>query len=98
MAKRKYPTIPSHIKVSSKKSYEVLHIDDFADGETLGECRFEPNQIVLKKGQTDKSEFSTLLHEIIHMISNETEVPLTENQVLKLEKFILRLLINNSWI
>jgi len=98
MKKRKYPVTPSYIKVSAKKRYEVLHIEDFADGETLGECRFGPPQIVLKKGQTARSEFSTFLHEMIHMISAETEVPLTEKQVLKLESFILKLLINNNWI
>lgn len=98
MPKRKYPATPSHIKINAKKSYEVLHIEDFADGETLGECRWEPPQIVLKKGQTEKNEFSVLIHEMLHMISNETDVPLTEKQVLKLEKFVLRLLVNNNWI
>lgn len=98
MARRKYPEIPSSIKINAKKIYEVLHIDEFAHGDYLGECRFEPAQIVIKKGQSPKEEFSTFLHEVIHMISEEAKVPLTEKQVLRLEKFVLKLLIVNNWI
>lgn len=95
---KKYPPIPPHIKVSTKKSYEVLHIEDFKDGLTYGECRFDPPQIVLKKGLAPKEEFSTFIHELLHMASFEADAGLTETQVLKLEKVILKMLVANKWI
>ena len=33
MARRKYPTIPSHIRITSKRDYEVTYIENFKDAE-----------------------------------------------------------------
>lgn len=73
--------------VSFKKmEYEVLYVDDFKDGKTLGETRFGPNQIVLKRSQNDKELVHTYVHEVLHAISEEYKVGLSEKQVLRLEK------------
>lgn len=98
MSKKVYPSIPPHIKLTSKRTYEVLHTEEFKGGKTLGECRFEPPQIVLKTGQSSKEEFSTTLHEILHAVAHEQDINLTEPQVLALERGLMKVLILNKWI
>lgn len=76
-------------KVQFKKAvYEILYTDNFLDGKTLGETRFNPHQIVLKTNESDKETFHTYIHECLHAASNEYEIGLTEGQVRKLEKSI----------
>lgn len=77
--------IPPHVKIRSK-TYEVLWIENFKDGKTLGETRFAERQIVLLKNMKPKMAVSTFFHEILHAISFECEAELTENQVLAVEK------------
>lgn len=98
MAGKKYPPVPPRIRATSKKDYEVVFIDEFADGKTLGECRWEPPQIVLKTGQSPKETFSTFVHEVIHMFAHEAGITLTETQVLKAEAYFLKLARLNKWI
>lgn len=78
--------IPHRIKLSSRDEYEIVWIDEFLDGKTLGETRFEERQIVIKNGQTPKESYSTFIHEWFHAISHAYEINLTESQVQKLEK------------
>ena len=96
--KQNYPIIPAHTKVTSKRTYETLYTDDFKDGKTMGEARFDPPQIVIQKGHNEKETFSTYIHELIHSIAFENDINLTEDHVLKLEKGILRVLVLNKWI
>lgn len=98
MAKRKYPAIPSHVKTKSKRDYEVTFIDQFKDLKQLGECRQDPPQIVIKTGQSSKEEYSTFIHEVLHALSFDYDINLTESQVLKLEKALLNLLKLNKLI
>lgn len=77
--------IPSSVVVN-KKRYEVLWVDSFADPEVLGEKRVDPNQIVLKTGESDKETVLTFGHELLHAVADEYEAKLTETQVRKLEK------------
>ena len=98
MAKKKWPTIPSHVRTTSKRDYEVTYIDQFKDVDQLGECRQDPPQIVIKSGQTSKEELSTGIHEILHALSFDYDINLTETQVLKLEKALLNLLRLNKLI
>lgn len=77
--------IPHRIKVGPTE-YEVLYVDDFKDGATLGETRFDPPQIVLKDDQTAKETVLTMFHEMLHAISNEYSAKLTETQVRALEQ------------
>lgn len=77
--------IPNIINVGNKVDYEIVSIDEFKDGETRGEARFETKQIVLLNSMKPKEKVSTLLHELYHIYSEETGIDLTEKQVLGLE-------------
>jgi hypothetical protein len=90
MAKRPAP-IPSRVRINRKRTYEIVHIDSFKDEEQLGEARHEPPQIVIKRGQSSSEELSTIIHEIFHSFDFEEDIKLTESQVLKLEKSMVRL-------
>lgn len=98
MPRRKYPAIPSHVRVTSKRDYEVTYIDEFKDVEQQGECRMDPPQIVIKAGDPIGEKFSTFIHETIHALDFEDKISLTETQVLKLERGIFRMLKLNGWI
>lgn len=77
--------IPNYISFNKSK-YELLYTDDFKDGKTLGETRWDPKQIVLMNGRPDKETVHTVFHECIHAISYEYGVNMTETQVLAFEK------------
>jgi len=66
--------------------YEILYTEDFKDGKTLGETRFDPRQILLKANESDRETFHTYIHELLHAVSEEYKIGLTEGQVRKLEK------------
>lgn len=90
MAKKR-ANLPTHLRVTRKRTYETLHVETFVNPEILGETRFEPAQIVLKKGQSASEEVSTYLHEAYHAMCHEENIKLTETQVLKLEKATVRM-------
>lgn len=87
--------IPHRVQIG-KRVFEILWVDDFADGKTLGETRFDPPQIVIKTGESDKLTVKIYAHELVHAISDEEEVGLTETQVLKLEHAMIYLLKPNN--
>jgi len=90
--------IPARIKIG-KNTYEILWIQEFKDKEQVGESRFsEEKQILIKIGQSNKESVHTYFHEVLHAISEEYSVNLTENQVLNLEKALKDLIKdNNLW-
>ena len=88
--------IPSKVQIAKSSSYEVVWIDSFDNDTVLGETRFDKRQIVIKKGLSPKITVVTYLHEVIHAISAEHNVELTENQVLALENSFYYLLKNDN--
>lgn len=90
--------IPPQIKIG-KSIFEILWIDQFKDKEQVGESRFsEEKQIIIKIGQSNKETVHTYFHEVLHAISEEYNVNLTEKQVLNLEKALKDLIKdNNLW-
>lgn len=89
--------IPQTVQVSRKAKYEVLWTDKIKDDEdVLGETRFNPNQIVIKTGQTYRESVGTYLHEYLHAVSEEYDVGLTEKQVRALEKAVYYALKNGN--
>lgn len=57
--------IPRKIKIGGrtiKVKYEVM--------KSLGEARFEKNEIVLKKGMTREAQEATFIHEILHHMNS----------------------------
>lgn len=90
--------IPNRVRITSKVEYEVLFVEEFKDGQTLGECRSDVKQIVINKNQSDTEARKTFIHETIHAIDSEEDIKLTEKQVRKLEDGIYRVLRLNKWI
>jgi len=80
--------IPHRVQVSRKSYYEICYVDTFVDESVLGETRFDVKQIVLKDNQPHKEKVHTYLHELLHAISEEYEIGLTETQVRLLEKAV----------
>jgi hypothetical protein len=79
--------IPSSIKVG-KNDYFVLWVTDFPKDHTqLGQSSFgEEKQIIININQPTKEAVLTFFHEVLHCISYEYKVNLTEKQVLAMEK------------
>jgi hypothetical protein len=98
MAKKKYPPIkPGY--VVNKRHYTVTFTDEIAGRpDVLGECHHEPPIILLKSKQSEKEVFSTLIHELVHVFDFEYDINLTETQVQKLEKAVIRFLNKNQLI
>jgi uncharacterized protein YpuA (DUF1002 family) len=71
-------------------------VDSFVDESVLGETRFDPKQIVIKDGQAPKDKVHTYIHELLHAISEEYEVNLTENQVRALERALYYVLKSDN--
>lgn len=90
--------IPNIIRITTKLAYEVLYIDDFKDGSTDGECRYNESQIVIKRNLPITKRAKTFIHEVIHAIDDKYKVGLSEAQVLKLEEGIYRVLRLNKWL
>jgi hypothetical protein len=78
--------IPHRVQVTRKSFYEICYVDSFVDENVLGETRFDRKQIVIKDDQHPKEKVHTYIHELLHAISAEYEVNLTETQVRALEK------------
>lgn len=88
--------IPPRVQINRNSFYEVCWIEDFPDGNTLGETRYDPKQIVIKKGLSPKLTVQTYLHEIGHAVSEEFKANLTETQVLAIEAFFYYMLKNDN--
>lgn len=90
-------TIPTKFRITRKVTYEILYSDEILNGENnRGEIRSETKQIVLWKGQSPTDLYKTFLHECIHAVSDENGIKLTENQVMKLEEAVFRVLKLNK--
>jgi len=94
--KKLLKSIPHRVQISRKGFYEILYVDSFLDESTVGETRLDKKQIVLKDKQTPKESVHTYIHELLHAISDEYEVNLTENQVIALERAIYYVLKSNN--
>lgn len=77
--------IPTKVQISAKKDYEVLLIKDFHGEDTYGETRYDQQQIVLKSDLGPKIITEVYFHEILHALSNEHDIGLSEEQVLNFE-------------
>jgi hypothetical protein len=74
-----------------------VYIDSFPDyPQQLGEMRPDIQQIVIKNGQSATETAKSILHEVIHAISDENDIGLTEKQVEDLEDAVWRFLKLNK--
>lgn len=88
--------IPSKVQIAKNRTYEIVWIDSFSDQSVLGETRFDKDQIVIKTNLSPKTTIITYLHEVLHAVSAEHDVVLTENQVLALENSFYYILKNDN--
>lgn len=98
MKRVKKPNIPSSVRITPEIAYEIVYVDEFKDGNTLGEMRPQTRQIAILNGQSNTELTKTFIHEVLHAISDENEINLTEKQVLKLENALYRVLRLNEII
>lgn len=93
-----------HTKKAKRKgkiTYEVLYVDEFPkDHKQIGESRIWPHgkQILLKKDLGKVEMLKTFIHEMIHIVTLENDVNLTEKQVLALEEALWWTLRFNKWL
>lgn len=90
--------IPSQIKIKNKVVYDIAHIDSFKDKNQLGECRFNERLILIKRGQSERQEYKTFLHELLHAICHERGIDISHKAIYGLEGAIDYLLRANKWI
>ena len=89
--------IPSRIKIKNKVVYELVWVDEFADPDTLGECRFDFKQIVLKRNQSERETLKTLFHELLHCLEFERNIKIPHKTIYQLEDAIYYLIFHNDW-
>lgn len=70
--------IPKAVNILGKK-YKVI-MEEPKDGD-YGECNYRHTTIKVSPKQSADSQADTLLHEILHAISEELQYPLQEKQV-----------------
>lgn len=78
--------LPGYIKIKSKVEYRILESSEGTSevGEDRGEQYDSMREIVVIKNSTQRM-YAALLHELIHAMSDEWEIGLTENQTQLLE-------------
>ena len=92
-------TIPHSVKVKKGLVYEVVWSDLIGENsDTLAECRRDLKQIIIKNGQSERANWECFIHEVLHLIEFEFKIPLSHPLVYKLEKAIIKILINNGWL
>jgi hypothetical protein len=88
--------IPHRVQVTKDTWYEIVWVDDFKDGKTLGETRHDSKQIVILNGQSPKVTVTVYMHELTHAFSDENGSNMTEAQVLDFEKSFYYILKENN--
>jgi len=84
--------IPPSVHTGKKDRFEVVYVDSFLNSDHVGETRFDPKQIALKTGQTERELVLTYLHEVFHAVDHTHQIGLTETQVRKLERALIPIL------
>jgi hypothetical protein len=84
-------TVPPRVRITAKITYEVVWTDAFKFERQLGECDPNTKQIKIKTGMNARKQYFVYLHEVLHAISFEADLELTEKQVEGLENSLNRL-------
>jgi hypothetical protein len=78
--------IPTHVRVTSRVTYQVLWTEGFKDKLQLAECDTTTKQIIIRSGMSKQQTALAYLHELFHAMDAENKIKLTETQVEKLEQ------------
>src|SRR5271166_2182645 len=77
-------------------TYRVRFVNKLDHELTLGECDPGDLEIRIKKGQSREDTFKTFIHEMIHAVFDEAEIPIKHKHVYKLEEFLFDFIQKNS--
>lgn len=87
---------PHKIKYNSKISYSVSFVPKFDDPTQIGACDPNTKEIKIKAGMTDEETVSTFTHELLHLLSFQSDdLCLVERQVEILEYELVKLFRRN---
>ena len=93
-----YMKLPHKIRIKSKVAYEVVWAERIGDDETtLGECRYDTKQIVLKTGMSDTEVMKTLIHEVFHAMAFEYDIQIPHKAIYHLEHSVYKVIKLNKW-
>lgn len=88
---------PREVHIGSE-IYTVKFVRKFKDPAQVGECDPETREIRIKCGQPRVETFKTYLHELIHAVEMELDIPITHKDVYKLENFLFDFLVKNLYL
>lgn len=97
--KKKVTQIPSKVQIAPKLFYDIVWQKELvnASGHKLcGLTDFTNKLITIQMDMPAKLTIETYLHEVTHAMSEEYELGLTENQVLKIEHALPYVLKKNN--
>lgn len=83
--------IPSKLKIGGI-TYEVKLISGLAD---CGSTKFDNSTILINKDQTEERQATTLLHEIIEVISEHNDLNLSHQTIQTFESNLFQVLVDN---
>lgn len=88
-----FKRIPVSVQLTKKVKYDVLWTRPDPSLDHIGRTHTDSKQIIVDNTLKPKLAVHTYIHELIHAISEEYKVGLSEKQVLALEKalyFVLK--------
>lgn len=97
--RKRVSQIPSKVQIAPKIFYDVVwqkEITDTKGNHLYGLTDLTNRVITIKMDMTPRLTVETYIHEITHAVSEEFNLGLTENQVLKIEHAIPFLLKGNN--
>jgi len=89
--------LPSRVKIKNKVEYEVVHVDEFKEKTTVGECRPRNRQIALKINQSERQKIKSFIHEILHAVCMERDIKIPHGSIYELEHAFYYLIFHNDW-
>lgn len=87
-----YKKIPISIQITKKIKHDITWTRPDDSLDHVGITHHDIKHIVLNLSLKPKEAVHTYLHEVLHAVSEEYSVGLTENQVLALEKAVYYML------
>lgn len=90
--------LPFRIRFKPRQAYGVNLVSGFP-GPLDGTCNPNTKEIKLRGDMSERATLSALTHEILHLISFEWDLELTESQVLGLEEGLIKILeLNPTYV
>ncbi len=88
---------PRKVRVTADVSYDIFFVDKIDEHESLGFCDSDKKQILILLGMSDRETLKTIVHEVLHAIEFENDIPLPHSVVYALDEAIERVLRLNKW-